>query len=77
LSVGDQVAIIYAGTKGYLDDIDADKVVSFLAGLRDYMKSSTPRYAEVIATEKKLNDEAEGVLKGALEEYKKTFMATA
>lgn len=77
LSVGDQVAIIYAGTKGYLDDIPTDKVVAFLAGLRDYMKSSTPKYAEIIASEKKLNDEAEGVLKGALEEYKKTFMATA
>ena len=77
LSVADQVAIIYAGTKGYLDDIDADKVVAFLAGLRDYMKSSTPKYGEIIGSEKKLNDEAEGVLKGALEEYKKTFMATA
>lgn len=77
LSVADQVAVIYAGTKGYLDDLDADKVVSFLAGLRDYMKSSTPKYAEIIGSTKKLDDEAEGILKGALEEYKKTFMATA
>ncbi|MCM1984075.1 F0F1 ATP synthase subunit alpha [Lyngbya confervoides] len=77
LAVSDQVAIIYAGTKGYLDDIATDKVVPFLAGLREFLKTSKPKYAEVIRNEKKLNDEAEGVLKEALEEYKKTFMATA
>lgn len=76
LSVADQIAIIYAGTKGYLDDLDVEKVTAFNAGLREYLNTSKPKYGEIIGTEKKLNDEAEGLLKDALVEYKKTFLAT-
>jgi len=77
LSVGDQVACIYAGINGYLDDIPVEKVVPFLQGLRDYLKTSTPRYGEIIRAERQLNDEAEGTLKTAIAEFKKTFLASA
>ncbi len=58
LSVAEQVASIYSGINGYLDDIPTDKVVSFLKGLREYLKTSTPKYGEIIRTEKQLTDEA-------------------
>ena len=77
LPVEEQVAIIYAGTKGYLDDLDADKVTQFLAGLRDYLRGSQAKYAEIVRSEKKLTDEAESILKAGIDEYKKTFMAAA
>jgi F-type H+-transporting ATPase subunit alpha len=77
LSVAEQVAAIYAGINGYLDDIPVDKVVSYLKGLRDYLKTSVPRYGELIRAERQLNEEAEGLLKTALTEYKKTFLAAA
>ncbi len=77
LSVAEQVAAIYAGINGYLDDIPVEKVVGYLKGLRDYLKTSVPKYGEIIRSERQLTDEAEGLLKTALTEYKKTFMAAA
>jgi F-type H+-transporting ATPase subunit alpha len=77
LSVAEQVAIVYAGLNGYLDDIPANKVSSFAALLREYLKTSKGKYGEIIAAEKKLTDEAENLLKEAITEYKQTFMAAA
>ena len=77
LSVGDQVAIIYAGINGYLDDIPVDKVTDYAKGLRDYLATSKPKYGEIIRTTKALSGEAEGMLKEAIAEYKKTFLAAA
>lgn len=77
LSVGEQVAAIYAGINGYLDDLDVDKIVPFLEGLRDYLKTSSPKYGEVIREKRELNEESEGLLKAAITEFKKTFVATA
>ncbi len=76
LSVAEQVAAIYAGINGYLDDIPADKVPDYLKGLREYLKTSVPKYSEIIREAKQITEEAEGLLKDAIAEYKKTFMAT-
>jgi F-type H+-transporting ATPase subunit alpha len=76
LSVAEQVALIYSGINGHLDDIPAEKVPAFTKGLREYLKTSKPRYGEIVGTEKQLNDEAENLLKAAIAEYKKTFLAT-
>jgi F-type H+/Na+-transporting ATPase subunit alpha len=75
LSVGEQVAIIYAGINGYLDEIPVEKITAFTKGLRDYLKTSVAQYGEIIRTGKALTDEAEGLLKTALVDYKKTFLA--
>ena len=71
------MAVVYAGLNGYLDEIEPEKVPGFAQGMRDYLKNSKGKYTEIIASEKKLTDEAEGLLKEAIIEYKKTFLATA
>jgi F-type H+-transporting ATPase subunit alpha len=76
LSVYEQVAILYAGINGYLDDIPTEKVTSFTKGLREYLKTGKPEYTEAVSTKKALGDEEETALKAALLEYKKTFQAT-
>ena len=76
LSVGDQVAILYAGINGYLDDIAVDQIAAYTQGLRDYLKSSKAQYGELLRSEKKLGDEAEKLLKEGISEYKQTFMAS-
>jgi F-type H+/Na+-transporting ATPase subunit alpha len=76
IPVGEQVALIYAGINGYLDDIPAEKVTAFTKGLRDYLKTSKPRYIEIIRNDKALTDEAETLLKEAINDYKKTFLAS-
>lgn len=73
LPLNEQVAIIYAGINGFLDDIPADKIVRFTKGLRDYLKNSKPKYGEIVQGQKQLNDEAENLLKEAIAEYKQSF----
>jgi F-type H+/Na+-transporting ATPase subunit alpha len=75
LSVGEQVAIIYAGINGYLDDVPVEKVTAYTKALRDYLKNSKPKYGELVGSEKKLGDDAEAALKEAIAESKKTFLA--
>jgi F-type H+/Na+-transporting ATPase subunit alpha len=78
LSVPEQVAVVYAGLNGYLDEIAVNKVAEFTIGLRDYLKSSKPQYAENIKSNKmQLTDEGETMLKDSINEYKKTFLAAA
>jgi len=77
LPVAEQVAVIYSGINGYLDDIPVEKVTQFVAGMRDYIRASKPKFAEIVRAEKKLTDEAETILKAGISEYKQTFMAAA
>ncbi|MBC6475016.1 MAG: F0F1 ATP synthase subunit alpha [Hormoscilla sp. GM102CHS1] len=77
LNVYEQVAIVYAGLNGYLDDIATEKVASFAQGLRYYLTNNKQKFAEIIRSDKKLTDEAEGILKEAIGEYKKTFLVSA
>jgi F-type H+-transporting ATPase subunit alpha len=75
LSVAEQVAVIYSGINGYLDDLPREKVVGYVKGLRDYLKNSKPQYMEIVQGQKQLTDEAETLLKEAIVEFKKTFLA--
>jgi F-type H+/Na+-transporting ATPase subunit alpha len=75
LLLNEQVAVIYAGINGYLDDIPVEKVVAFLIGLREYLKNSKPAYVETVQTKKLLDDAAEAALKEGIVEFKKTFTA--
>ncbi|MFB2978709.1 F0F1 ATP synthase subunit alpha [Microseira sp. BLCC-F43] len=75
LGVYEQVALVYAGLNGYLDDIPVNKVTSFTKGLREYLKTSKADYVNTIREKKDLTPEAETLLKEALTEYKKTFLA--
>jgi len=77
LPVADQVAIIYGGINGYLDDIPVEKITAFTKGLRDYLRTNQAAYVETVQTKKILDDEAETILKKALLDYKQTFLATA
>jgi F-type H+-transporting ATPase subunit alpha len=76
LPVADQVAIIYTAINGYLDELEVEQVVPFNKGLRNYLATSKPKYSEIITTEKKLSPEAETILKEAIAEYTKTFLAS-
>ncbi len=72
-----QVAVIYSGINGYLDDIPLEKVTKFIAGLLDYLNNSKPKFGEIIKSEKVLTDEAQTLLKEGIAEYKQTFLVSA
>ncbi|AFY77093.1 MAG: F0F1 ATP synthase subunit alpha [Hydrococcus sp. C42_A2020_068] len=75
LAVWEQVATVYAGLNGYLDDLPVDKVVDFAKGLREYLKTNKPKYSEIIGEKKALTEDAEALLKEAITEYKQAFTA--
>ena len=75
ISVEEQVAIIYTGTNGFLDDLAIDQIKPFIAALRTNLKTSKPEYASSIESSKALSPEAETALKAAIEEVKQTFTA--
>jgi F-type H+-transporting ATPase subunit alpha len=77
LSVAEQVAVLYAGINGYLDDIAVNKVTTFAKGLRDYLKNVNTAYYQGVQGTKVLGDAEEVALKAALTEFKKTFQAAA
>jgi F-type H+-transporting ATPase subunit alpha len=75
LAIWEQVAQVYSGINGLLDDIAVDQVVEFVVSLREYIKNNKPKFVEVVSTEKKLTDEAEALLKEAITEAKQAFFA--
>jgi len=77
LGVYEQVAILYAGINGYLDEIPVNKIGAFTKGLRDYLTTSKPEYTQTVISQKVLGEPEEKALKEAITEYKKTFLAAA
>jgi F-type H+-transporting ATPase subunit alpha len=75
LAIWEQVAQVYSGINGLLDDIAVEQVVEFVATLRNYIKNNKPKFVEIVSSEKKLTDEAETLLKEAIIEAKQAFSA--
>jgi len=66
IAVEEQVALIYAGINGFLDDVPVADVKEFVGKLRSYIRNSVPQFITSIQTEKKLSPENEEVLKTAI-----------
>lgn len=71
LAVSDQVATIFVGINGYLDDIEIPKVRSFLTEFREFLNSTKPNFKQIIDTTKTFTAEAETILKSTIDEFKK------
>jgi len=76
LILAEQVAVVYAGVKGLLDEVPVESVVQFCRELRDYLKSNKAEFISKVQTEKQLSDEAEAMLKDAINEVKSTMLAS-
>ena len=70
IPVEEQVAIIYAGINGYLDDIEVANVLPFIAKLRPYLRNSASDFISSVKTSKKMDESAEELLKKAIAEVK-------
>nr|YP_009397634.1 ATP synthase CF1 subunit alpha [Dipterosiphonia australica]ARW66820.1 ATP synthase CF1 subunit alpha [Dipterosiphonia australica] len=73
LVVENQVAIIYAGVNGYLDNIELSKVNDFVTALKNDLQNSKPEFGENIRSTKKLTPESEDLLKQSIEDVQQTF----
>ena len=77
LILAEQVAIVYAGVKGLIDDVPVDKVVDFSRELREYLKSNKAEFITEIQEKKVMSPEAEAILKDAITEVVSTMVASA
>ena len=70
--VAEQVASVWAGTKGYLDDIDVSDVLPFEAAFLDHLRRNTD-ILDTIESTGQLTDETEEALVKAVEAFRRTF----
>ncbi|MGB3295123.1 MAG: F0F1 ATP synthase subunit alpha [Phormidesmis sp.] len=74
-SLPEQVAIIYAGINGKLDDIPVEKIADYVSELIGYLNTSKKAFVDEINTEKVLTDKAVELLNEAIDESKQAFLA--
>jgi len=73
VAVERQVAVLYALTKGYMDDIPVDKIKEFEEGFVNYAENHTKKFYKEILETKMWTDAGEAELKKAIEEFKNDF----
>ena len=73
LNVERQVAIVYAGTNGYLDDLPVTAVREFETGLYAALEKDYPDLMHDLRAKYELTDPIEAKLKKAIEAYKAEF----
>jgi F-type H+/Na+-transporting ATPase subunit alpha len=72
-SVERQIIVLYAGTKGYIDDVPVNKVREYEKELLALIEGKYASVIETLKTKKSLDKDAEDTLKKALDEFSKAF----
>ncbi len=75
MDVEKQVAIIFAASKGHLDDIDISKILEFETGLSEYLEANAADSLAAIVSEGKITDETAENLEKAIIDFKAGFNA--
>ncbi|EEO9348352.1 F0F1 ATP synthase subunit alpha [Campylobacter jejuni] len=70
LSVEKQVVLIFAGTKGFLDDIAVSRIEEFEDGIYPFIEAKHPDIFEQIRSKKALDSDLEEKLAKAINEFK-------
>ena len=76
MTVEQEVAIIYAATKGYLDELPLNTVERFEEGFHVFVAEKYPAISAGIKEKKAVTPEVETALKDAIAAYMKQFKAT-
>ena len=75
MPVEEQVAIIFAATKGYLDELPLERARDFETEYLDYLRANARRYLDAIGETGELSDETAQGLIAATDDFVKTFAA--
>ena len=73
MEVEEQVAVIFAGVKGYLDQIPTQKIGEFEQSLIQTLNTKGSNILESIRKDKSISDDTEKALKDTLDELVKNF----
>ncbi|EIJ35557.1 F0F1 ATP synthase subunit alpha [Thiothrix nivea] len=72
MTVAEMAFSLYAANEGYLDDVDAKKVVDFEAAMLSYLRSSQKDLLDKINEKGDYNDDIAAAMKSALDTFKST-----
>ncbi|MEZ5496277.1 MAG: F0F1 ATP synthase subunit alpha [Gammaproteobacteria bacterium] len=72
MSVAEMAVTLYAVDKGYMDDIELNKIGDFESALLDHMNGSQEEFMNKLSASGDYNDEVEGTIKAGIEGFKKT-----
>ena len=75
LPVEQQILVIFAGANGYVDDVEVNAVKKFETELLRFVTSKHQALLDDIKSKKQLDDDLKARIKGAIEEFKKSFTA--
>jgi F-type H+-transporting ATPase subunit alpha len=73
VKVENQVVVLYALTRGLLDDVALDKIKAFEEGLVEYAQSHAKKFMKEVIEKGMWSDDGEAELKKMIEEYKGVF----
>ena len=73
----EEAVAVFAGSKGYLDDIPVSDTVRFRGELLDYLRAQKPEILKSIADEQKFTDETTDALAQAIQAFKQQFAPSA
>ncbi len=76
MDVALQVSSVFAGTKGFLDDLRVEAVLPFETSLHEYLKDQKSALLGEIRAAGKLTKEIEDALSAAVGEAKKVFLSS-
>ena len=74
LRVGLQTASVYAGTKGYLDNLAVEAVRPFEAALHQHLSDEHAQLVDKLETAPKFDEAVEGPLKNAIVAFKEQYL---
>ena len=73
MSVANQIAILYAGVNGYLDNVGIENINKYEKELVEYLAANNQNTLDNIASSGKLDDANKTELQSALDSFTKTF----
>jgi F-type H+/Na+-transporting ATPase subunit alpha len=73
LKMEEQVAVIYAGVNGYLDNLPLNRVRAFEDGLLSLLRGKHTDLLEAVRASKDLSSDSEAKLKDVVQNYAKSF----
>ena len=75
LTMAEQVFVIFAGTKGYLDDVEVADVSDYEAKLLDDVRTNGKSILDAITAKEKIDDAIDGDMKQFLEKFTKSYVS--
>jgi F-type H+-transporting ATPase subunit alpha len=76
LSMAQQVTILYAGTRGFLDELPTDVVAKYEAGLYTFIEERYPKVFETLKEKEAIDDDLDKLMTEALTAYGNEFKDT-